>query len=216
MTGNGCGSGGPGYPSDCEVTQGLRERARARESVEKRSYAWKANLERAGRIKMLILDVDGVLTDGSIIYTPDGEEIKAFSTRDGLGIRLVQKAGVEVGIITARSSAVVNRRAENLGITKVIQGAGNKLESFRKIIGENSLDPSQVAYVGDDWLDLPVLTRVGLAVAVADSAPEVIDAAHYVTVNPGGRGAVREVCNLIVEALGKHQELLREYRQDES
>ncbi|MFO7605291.1 MAG: HAD-IIIA family hydrolase [Desulfurivibrionaceae bacterium] len=211
-----CGPGGRDYPSDCEVTQGLRERAEARNRQERRSYAWRANLERAARIRLLLLDVDGVLTDSIIVYLPDGVETKGFSTRDGLGIRLLQEAGVEVGIITARSSEVVRRRAENLGIELLYQGAGAKREVYEKIIAEHDLTPEQVAYVGDDWLDLPVMTRVGMAVAVADAAPEVREIAHYVTARPGGRGAVREVCDLLVEALGKRDELLKHYLDNES
>lgn len=211
MSGDDCGKGGSGYPSDCEVTEGLRERARRRNAPDQRSYSWRANLERARGIKLLLLDVDGVMTDGSIIYTPDGHEIKAFSSRDGLGLRLVQKAGVQVGLITARTSEVVKRRAENLGISLVYQGIGKKLEVFERILAEQGLLPMQVAYVGDDWLDLPLLTRVGLAVAVADGAAEVREVAHYVTELPGGRGAVREVCDLLVEALGVRETLLAEY-----
>jgi len=216
MNGDACGPNASGYPSDCEVTAGLRRLAEGRVAAEQRSYSWRANLEKARQIRLLLLDVDGVLTDGSIIYTPDGQEIKAFNTRDGLGLRLVQKAGVQVGLITARTSEVVKRRAENLGITMVFQGAGKKLEVFRRILAEQGLAPAQVAYVGDDWLDLPVLTRVGLAVAVADGAEEVRALAHYVTELPGGRGAVREVCELLIEAQGRREALLAEYLEDES
>jgi 3-deoxy-D-manno-octulosonate 8-phosphate phosphatase (KDO 8-P phosphatase) len=194
----------------------LRGRARSRTAPGQRTYSWRANLERAKGIKLLLLDVDGVLTDGSIIYTPDGKESKAFSTRDGLGLRLVQKAGLQVGLITARTSEVVQRRAENLGISLVYQGAGEKLVVFQRILAEQGLQPAQVAYVGDDWLDLPLLTRVGLAVAVADGAAEVREVAHYVTELPGGRGAVREVCDLLVEALGVREALLAEYLAQDS
>lgn len=216
MSGDGCGPTGAGYPSDCEITEGLRGRARSRTAPGQRTYSWRANLERAKGIKLLLLDVDGVLTDGSIIYTPDGKESKAFSTRDGLGLRLVQKAGLQVGLITARTSEVVQRRAENLGISLVYQGAGEKLVVFQRILAEQGLQPAQVAYVGDDWLDLPLLTRVGLAVAVADGAAEVREVAHYVTELPGGRGAVREVCDLLVEALGVREALLAEYLAQDS
>ena len=137
-----CPQGGKGYPTDCEVTQGLRDRSEARRGGE-RSYAWKANLARAAGIKMLLLDVDGVLTDGSIIFLPDGVETKAFSTRDGLGIRLLQEAGVEVGIITARTSEVVQRRAENLGITSLYQGAGAKKEVFKRLLPRRVWNPSR-------------------------------------------------------------------------
>ena len=216
MGGDNCSSGGSGYPSDCEVTQGLRDNSEARNRGGQRSYAWKANLERAAKIKLLLLDVDGVLTDGSIIFLPDGVETKAFSTRDGLGIRLLQEIGVEVGIITARTSEVVQRRAENLGIKSLYQGAGAKREVYEKIIGEKGLEPEQVAYMGDDWLDLPVMTRVGLAATVADAVPEVCEVAHYESSKPGGKGAVREVCDLIIEAQGKHEELLKIYLENDS
>ncbi|NTV14295.1 MAG: HAD-IIIA family hydrolase [Desulfobulbaceae bacterium] len=211
MSADPCGAGTTGYPSDCEVTEGLRRLAAGRAAAGQRSYGWRANLERAKTVRLLLLDVDGVLTDGSIIYTPDGQEIKAFNTRDGLGLRLVQKAGLQVGLITARSSEVVKRRAENLGISLVFQGVGQKLAVFRRLLGEQGLEAAQVAYVGDDWLDLPLLTRVGLAVAVADAAAEVRQVAHYVTELPGGRGAVREVCDLLVEAQGRREALLAEY-----
>jgi len=207
--------GDASYPGDCEITADLRERARCRIATGPRSYSWQANLARAKSIKLLLLDVDGVLTDGSIIYTPDGQEIKAFSTRDGLGLRLVQKAGLQVGLITARTSEVVKRRADNLGIRLVYQGAGKKLEVLARILAEQRLKPEQVAYVGDDWLDLPLLTRVGLAVAVADGAAEVREIAHYVTALPGGHGAVREVCDLLIEALGVRETLLAEYLDHE-
>ena len=210
-----CGPDKEGYPSDCEVTQGLRERSEASDRSNQSSYAWRSNLERASKIKLLLLGVDGVLTDGSIIYLPDGVETKAFSTRDGLGIRLLQKAGVEVGIITARSSEVVKRRAENLGITLLYQGAGAKREVYEKILNDLGLTSEQVAYMGDDWLDLPVMTRVGLAATVVDGAPEVCQIAHYVTKSPGGRGAVREICDLIVTALGKRDEILAQYLDNE-
>lgn len=215
MGGDGCGSGNGAYPSDCEVAQGLRDRSQSFDRSNQPSYAWRANLARAAKIRLLLLDVDGVLTDGSIIYLPDGVETKAFNTRDGFGIRLLQKAGIDVGIITARSSEVVKRRAENLGITLLYQGAGAKREVYEKIIADLDLHPEQVAYMGDDWLDLPVMTRVGLAAAVADAAPEVSAIAHYVTSSPGGRGAVRELCNLIVAAHGKREELLAQYLDHE-
>lgn len=214
MSGDNCVGSGKEYPSDCEVTQGLRTRGEGRHQSGQRSYAWRANLERAAKIKLLLLDVDGVLTDSTIIYLPGGIETKAFSTRDGLGIRLLQKAGVEVGIITARTSEVVQRRAENLGITRLYQGAGAKREIYEKVRTELGLVPEQVAYMGDDWLDLPVMVKVGLAAAVADAAPEVCAAAHFVASKDGGRGAVRELCDLIVEALGKREELLALYRDE--
>lgn len=206
-----CFSGTGGYPSDCEITEGLRKRAAARKNQVGHSYVWQSCLPRAKQIKLLLLDVDGVLTDGSIIYTHSGTEMKVFSTRDGFGIRLLQEAGIDVGLITARTSEAVHRRAQDLKLKHVYQGMRNKIEAFTSILAEQQLQADQVAYMGDDWLDLPLLARVGLAVTVADAAPEVKDVAHYITRNSGGHGAVRELCDLLIDALGKHEELLGKY-----
>ncbi len=199
------------YPSDCDITAGLLARARARHEREARGYGWKACMERAAKVELLLLDVDGVMTDASLIFGPDGRESKVFSSRDGLGIRLAQKSGVEVGIITARKSEAVRARAENLGITRLYQGAGKKIEVFDRIIVETGLDPIRIAYMGDDWLDLPVMRRVGLAAAVADAAPEVLEAARFISRNPGGHGAVRELCELLIVARCAYDRLLAEY-----
>jgi len=210
--GSGCGLPGSGYPSDCEITQGLRERAMRRQEQEQRVASGRSDLlARAREIRLLLLDVDGVLTDGSIIYAHSGTELKAFSTRDGFGIRLLQEAGVEVGIITARSSEAVHRRAQDLGLRHVFQGVRNKIEAFDAILAEQQFVPAQIAYMGDDWLDLPLLIRAGLAATVVDGAAEVRAVAHFVSSREGGRGAVRELCELIVEARGLHRELLARY-----
>jgi 3-deoxy-D-manno-octulosonate 8-phosphate phosphatase (KDO 8-P phosphatase) len=169
------------------------------------------SLERARRIKVLLLDVDGILTDGAIIYTAEGVEVKAFHIQDGLGLKLLQKAGIEAGVITARESAMVRRRAEELGLAHIHQGVEDKLAVYEGILAENRLQPSEIAYMGDDWIDLPLLTRVGLAATVADAVPEVKEAAHFVTIRGGGRGAVREVCDLLLEARGVRLELLRKF-----
>lgn len=200
------------YPSDCEITAGLRQRAAAREEGRgERGYRWKSCLPRAREISLLLLDVDGVLTDASIIYTDSGTEYKAFSTRDGLGIRLLQEAGVAVGVITARSSEAVRRRAADLQLAHVYQGARDKLVAYEQILREQQLQPSQIAYMGDDWLDLPLLVRVGLAAAPVDAVAEVKEVAHYVTRQPGGKGAVRELCELLIAAKGEEQKLLARY-----
>ncbi len=199
------------YPSDCEILEGLLQRAAAKKQSNERGYVWKSCLPRAQRIKLLLLDVDGVLTDGTIIYTHGGDEIKSFHTRDGLGLRLVQEAGVEVGIITARSSGAVERRAQDLALTHVYQGIKDKIRAFEEILQKLAIQPEEVAYMGDDWLDLPVMIRVGFAATVADATPEMKEIAHYVAKKPGGRGAVREVCDLIIEAKGKHKTLLEKY-----
>ncbi len=205
-----CPSSASGYPSDCELTQALRQRAMSRTS-EGRSYAWRAALPQAAKIKLLLLDVDGVLTDGSITYTHGGDELKSFNTKDGLGIRLLQEAGVEVGIITARLSEAVARRAGDLGLTHVFQKCRDKLVIFEKLLEELQLMPEEVAYMGDDWLDVPLLVRVGFPATVADAVDEVKELARYVSQRPGGRGAVREVCDLILEAKGVHRTLFEKY-----
>lgn len=206
-----CGIPGGQYPSDCEVTEGLRQRAMSRQGQEERGYAWRNCLPLAKEIQLLLLDVDGVLTDGSITYGNSGTELKAFNIKDGFGIRLLREAGVEVGIITARRSEAVERRAQDLKLAHLYQGVGNKIEAFAEILAAQKLTPQQVAYMGDDWLDLPLLSRVGLAVTVADGVAEVKAVAHYVTKQNGGRGAVRELCELIIEAKEKREELLARY-----
>jgi 3-deoxy-D-manno-octulosonate 8-phosphate phosphatase (KDO 8-P phosphatase) len=206
-----CGIPGGKYPSDCEVMEGLRQRALSRKDQDERGYVWRSCLPLAKEIRLLLLDVDGILTDGSVVYAQSGSELKSFSTKDGFGIRLLQECGVEVGLITARSSEAVERRAENLKLAHVYQGVSSKIEVFARILAEQKLIPSQVAYMGDDWLDLPLLSRVGLAATVADAVAEVKAVVHFVTRREGGRGAVREVCDLIIEAKGLREEMLGRY-----
>ncbi len=152
-------------------------------------------------VRLLVLDVDGVLTDGSITYSDSGEEFKRFHVRDGAAIKLWQRAGHAVAFLSGRSSAAVGRRASELGVTLVLQGRADKSAALDEILTACGLTAAEACAVGDDLQDLPVLTRVGLAVAVADACPEVRAAADYVTMTPGGSGAVREV----VEHLLKHQ-----------
>ena len=166
------------------------------------------------RIKMLLLDVDGVLTDGRVIINDSGEETKAFDVRDGHGLKLLQRAGLEVGIITGRSSRVVEHRMRELGIGLVYQGVKNKLEPFDEILARFQLSPQQVAYVGDDVVDLPVLRRVGFSATVADGCPDLFDLVDFVSSRPGGRGAVREVCEMLLKAQGRWSELIRRYFDD--
>ena len=165
----------------------------------------------ARRIELLILDVDGVLTDGRLTFDSEGRELKTFHSRDGLGIRLLQRAGVEVAIISGRDSRMVTDRAASLGITRVYQGQDDKLTAFRTILDDTGLAADVVAFAGDDWIDLPVMTRVGLAISVADGDPEVRRRAHYVTEREGGRGAVREICQALLDARGDTERLLSEY-----
>ena len=168
-----------------------------------RSPSWLAALPRAKSVQLLLLDVDGVLTDGSLTYGTGGSECKSFNTQDGLGIRLLQESGVEVGIITARTSEAVTRRAQDLHIRHIYQGKSDKLIIFEEILKETGLRPPQVAYMGDDWLDLPILNRVGFATAPANAVPEIRQRVHYTAERSGGRGAVREICDLLLEAQGQ-------------
>ncbi len=169
--------------------------------------------EKAKRVKLLILDVDGVMTDGSIIYSSNGLETKAFNVKDGHGIKLFMKAGLEVAIITARNSKIVSRRASDLGVELLYQGATDKLKAFDEILELKSIEPDETAYLGDDVIDLPVLKRVGFSATVADGVDEVVSKADYVTALPGGRGAVRELVEVILKAQGLWDGLMMRYRR---
>jgi 3-deoxy-D-manno-octulosonate 8-phosphate phosphatase (KDO 8-P phosphatase) len=167
--------------------------------------------ERLTTIQLLLLDVDGVMTDGGIIYDGNGLETKIFNVKDGHGIKMLQRVGIEVGIITGRSSAVVNIRAQELGIELVYQGALRKLESYEDVKRKTGLTDSQIAYMGDDVIDVPVMRRVGFAAAPHDALSEAKNAAHYIASSDGGRGAVREVCDLILKGCGKWDEVTERY-----
>ncbi|MEW6218830.1 MAG: HAD hydrolase family protein [Thermodesulfobacteriota bacterium] len=180
------------YPSDCDVTRGLLAMGNRHQSA----------LHRGRSIRLLALDVDGILTDGTLYYGPGGQEWKAFHVRDGLGIRLLLEAGLEVALITARQSEVVARRAADLGLTHVFQSARRKKETCQTLADRLGLAWSQIAFMGDDWLDLALLRQVGLAATVPEAPREVKEAAHFITTTGGGRGAVREVCHLLLEAQG--------------
>ena len=160
---------------------------------------------KAKNIKFLLLDVDGVMTDGRIILDNLGNELKAFHVRDGHGIKLAQKAGIIVGIITGRKSDVVNVRARELGIQEVHQGAHEKIAVYDALIAKYGFRDSEVAYIGDDVVDVDIFKRVGMAVAVADSDPAIKSHADMVTRAEGGRGSVREVINIILKSQGKLQ-----------
>jgi 3-deoxy-D-manno-octulosonate 8-phosphate phosphatase (KDO 8-P phosphatase) len=167
--------------------------------------------DRLADIRLLLLDVDGVMTDGGIIYDGNGLETKVFNVKDGHGIKMLQRHGIEVGIITGRTSQVVAFRAKELGIDLVYQGALKKLDSYDDVKQKTGLDDSQIAYVGDDVIDVPVMRRVAFAAAPADALMEARTAAHYVTVCGGGRGAVREVCDLILKGRGLWNEVVARY-----
>jgi 3-deoxy-D-manno-octulosonate 8-phosphate phosphatase (KDO 8-P phosphatase) len=167
-------------------------------------YAEGFNMDdRLTKIKLLLLDVDGVMTDGRIIFDSNGVESKFFNVKDGHGIKMAQRAGIEVGIISGRQSQVAANRAVELGIIHVYQSALDKLTPYLEILDKTGLVDSQVAFMGDDIIDIPVLRRVGFAAAPADAVDEVIPHVHFVTKNRGGWGAVREVCDLILKGQGK-------------
>jgi len=166
--------------------------------------------ERAAKIRMLILDVDGVLTDGKLYFDHAGNELKAFDTRDGMGIKSLQRSGIDVAVITGRQSGAVTHRMAQLGIEHVYQGREDKLDVFLELLDIAGLDAGQVCFAGDDWIDLPVLIRAGLAVTVADAEEFVKQKAHWITRRNGGDGAVREICNLILSAQQKDQTILDE------
>ena len=167
-------------------------------------------IDKAKRIRSLILDVDGVMTNGEIIYSNKNEELKLFNVRDGLGIRMLIHEGIKVILISGRKSRAVDLRAEDLGIKEVYQGVRNKVEIFEEILQKHKITPDQVGFIGDDLVDIPLLFRVGFAVAVADAVEEVKKVVHYVTRNPGGKGAVREICDLILKSQGKWETILRQ------
>lgn len=167
--------------------------------------------QRAARIKLLLMDCDGVLTDGRIWVFDDGEEQKGFHTRDGLGIDLWHRAGLRSGIISGRTSTAVERRAQSLGMTFIRQGCVEKKKVFAQTLAEAGVAEIEVAYIGDDLNDIPLITRSGLGVAVADAAFDARERAHYVTSAPGGYGAVREVIELILKAQGRWADLTRQY-----
>ncbi len=154
------------------------------------------------QIKLLLLDVDGIMTDGRVIYDNNGVETKAFDVKDGHGLKMLQRAGIRVGIITGRQSEVVKHRAAELGIEILYQGAKVKLGPYEEILQDLKLTDAEVAYMGDDLVDLPILRRVGFSVTVSDAVDEVKPWVDYVTIRPGGRGAVREICDLLLKRMG--------------
>jgi len=155
--------------------------------------------------------VDGVLTDGRVVYDGGGRELKFFHIRDGHGIKLLQRAGLRVGILSGRRSSAVRLRAKELGIDLLLQKALDKAKVLEAILREKKIRAEQVCFVGDDLVDLPVFGRIGLAVAVADSVEDVRARAHYITHHPGGQGAVREVCEMILKAQGKWKRVTQKY-----
>ena len=159
-------------------------------------------LARFKNIKLLVLDVDGVMTNGGLTIGDDGQEYKTFHAHDGLGMKLLKASGVEMAIITGRTSNVVKKRAESTGVAHFYQGAEDKLAAFNDLVSKSGLQANQCAFMGDDVVDLPPMLKCGLALAVPDSPTLVLNYAHYVTTKAGGHGAVREVCELIMQAQG--------------
>jgi 3-deoxy-D-manno-octulosonate 8-phosphate phosphatase (KDO 8-P phosphatase) len=174
----------------------------------------RVNRKKLKSVKLLMLDVDGVLTDGKIIYNDRGEEIKAFNVRDGHGLKLLMRAGIEIALITGRKSKVVLHRARDLGIKKVYQGVINKIEIYEKILKEKKLKDINVGFVGDDLVDIPVLKRVGFSAAVGDAIPEVKKVVDYVASKKGGEGAVREICELLLKVQNKWEGITERYRDN--
>ena len=167
--------------------------------------------ERAARIKLLLMDCDGVLTDGRIWILENGEDQKAFHTRDGLGIDLLHRAGLKSGIISGRLSSALERRAQSLNVSYLWQGRDDKRQAFADILAQAQVIKDEIAYMGDDLTDLPLMGQSGLAIAVADAVEEVKTRAHYVTKADGGNGAVREVVELILKAQGRWDDLVKSY-----
>lgn len=167
--------------------------------------------ERASQIKLLLMDCDGVLTDGRIWLFVNGEEQKGFHTRDGLGLELWHRAGLRSGLISGRSSSAVERRAQALRMSFIVQGCDDKPKAFAEILAQAGLSSAEAAFIGDDLNDIPLMVQSGLAFAVADAAAEAREHAHYVTRLAGGQGAVREVVELLLKAQGRWSDLIKPY-----
>ncbi|MDP2644758.1 MAG: HAD-IIIA family hydrolase [Desulfobacterales bacterium] len=167
--------------------------------------------DRLKSIKLLLLDVDGVLTDGSIIYNDQGEETKVFNAKDGLGLRLLMEAGIKVGIVTGRRSNALNHRCKNLGIKIIFEGVSDKSAVLNRIMGETGTGPEEIAFVGDDLPDLPLMRAAGFSIAVHDAHETILKQADLITSANGGRGAVREVCELILKARGLWENALESF-----
>lgn len=168
-------------------------------------------LDKASRIKLAVFDVDGVMTDGGLIFGSDGSEYKTFHVHDGLGLVMLKEAGIQVAIISARTSSIVTERMSQLGIDHVLQGQGNKKDSIKRLIQECAIEAEATAYTGDDLIDLPAMSVAGLSIAVANAHPQVKDRADWVTSKAGGQGAVREICEFILKAKGRFDEASQHY-----
>ncbi|NVL89665.1 MAG: HAD-IIIA family hydrolase [Desulfobacterales bacterium] len=193
---------------------GFLERPGTKERIKTPSVVSRLNAEvraRVERVKFVVFDVDGVLTDGRLFYHDDGTESKAFDVRDGHGIKMLRHAGIEAALVSGRNSPMVEKRAADLGIKEVVQGVRDKVPIIEEIISKRGLKLEEVAVVGDDVVDLPAMSRVGLAIAVADASEHLFDSAHYITLAPGGRGAAREVAELILGVQGLWEKVASPY-----
>lgn len=166
---------------------------------------------KARAVKLLLLDVDGVLSDGKLYFSNTGEEIKSFNTLDGHGIKMLRNSGVEVGIITGRESAIVEKRAKNLGIHLLIQGREDKFQALQEMLGSHPCELQNIAFLGDDYPDLSVMCKVGLSMSVANAHAEVASRSYWKSTLNGGNGAVRQACDFIMQAQGTYQAALEPY-----
>jgi len=166
---------------------------------------------RASTVRLMIFDVDGILTDGSLYFGPEGEMMKCFNVLDGQGIKLLQQAGITTAIISARQSPIVSKRAADLGISHVSQGIHDKKSAFLDLLAKLDIPAQECGFVGDDVIDLPILTRVGFAASVPNAHAEVQQRVHYITKARGGQGAARELCDFILHAQGKYEQAIQAY-----
>lgn len=173
--------------------------------------ALQSAVARAARVRLMIFDVDGILTDGSLHYGLEGESLKTFNVHDGLGLKLLRQSGVATAIITARNSPIVSKRAADLAIDHVQQGVHDKKSAFEQLLTKTGVAADTTGFIGDDWIDLPVLSRVGFAASVANGHAEVQSRVHFITQAGGGRGAVRELCDFILRAQGNYEAALAPY-----
>lgn len=169
------------------------------------------NFNKLKNVRLLLLDVDGVLTDGRILYTDSGEQVKTFNSKDGLGLRLLMDAGIKVGIITGRKSNALVHRCRNLKIDLVMDGVKNKAAALAEICLKTGIRCENIAFMGDDLIDLPIMKHVGIAVSVSDAAPEVKNHADIITLHKGGRGAVREICEQILDAKDLWEDIVNRF-----
>lgn len=167
--------------------------------------------QKLSQVKMMIFDVDGVLTDGGLFYGPEGEVMKRFNALDGHGLKMLHQCGIKTAIITARASGTLQKRASDLGVSHVFQGVQDKRTAFQTLVQETGISPEQCGYLGDDVIDLPVIVRVGFSACVANAHIELQSRVHYMTTKSGGHGAAREICDLLLQAQGHYETLLAGY-----